>query len=46
MNIGGWIMIIISWVVIISLVIFCYKSIFRAKHPHLTAPLEIDTDED
>ncbi len=46
MNTGGWVMIVISWVVIIALVIFCYRSIFRAKHPHLKAPLEIDTEED
>jgi hypothetical protein len=46
MNTGGWIMIVISWAVIISLVVFCYRNIFTAKHPHLTAPLEIETEED
>lgn len=46
MSIGGWIMLIVSWVVILSLVIYCYKSIITARHPHLKAPLEIDTEED
>ncbi|MBU0517496.1 hypothetical protein KKA00_08960 [bacterium] len=46
MNISGWIMFLTSWVVFSSLVIFCYYKIFTARHPHLTAPLEIDTKAD
>ena len=46
MSVGGCLMLIVSWVVILSLVVYCYKSIFTAKHPHLKAPLEIDTEED
>jgi hypothetical protein len=46
MNIGGWIMLLVSWAVIILLVVFCYRRIFTTPHPHLKAPLEIDTEED
>jgi hypothetical protein len=45
MNITGWIMIGISWIVIFSLVIFCYGRIFKARKTHMRAPLEIDTEE-
>jgi hypothetical protein len=46
MTTGGWIMIVFSWVLIISLTGFCYWRIFGAKHPHIQAPLEIDTETD
>lgn len=46
MSIGGWIMIILSWVVILTLVIFCYGRIFSLRKTHMRAPLEIDTEED
>lgn len=46
MSIAGWIMIGISWVVIFTLVIFCYGRIFSVRKPHMRAPLEIDTEED
>lgn len=46
MNVGGWIMLIVSWTVILSLVVFCYQRIFRVKHPDLKAPLDIDTEDE
>lgn len=46
MSTGGWIMFIVSWTLIIGLVIFCYTRIFTARHPHMRAPLEIDTEAD
>ncbi len=46
MNVGGWIMIAVSWLVILSLVVFCYTRILTARKTHMRAPLEIDTEED
>jgi len=46
MSTGGWIMIVISWVVILSLVIFCYTRIFSVRKANIRAPLEIDTEQD
>jgi len=46
MNVGGWIMFLVSWVVILALVVFCYNRIMSAKHPHMHAPMDIDTESD
>lgn len=46
MKIGGWVMITISWIVILSLVIFCYYRIFKLRNTHIKTPLEFDTEND
>ncbi len=46
MSANGWVMIAISWIVIFSLVVFCYSRIFRLRRTHMKAPLEIDTEDD
>jgi len=46
MNTGGWIMVILSWVVIISLVLFCYWRFFKLRRINIKAPLEINTEAD
>lgn len=45
MSTGGWIMIALSWVVILSLVIFCYTRILGVHRANIRAPLEIETEE-
>ena len=44
MTTGGWIMIAISWIVIFSLVIFCYGRIFGVKSDNIKGPLDIETE--
>lgn len=46
MSLGGWIMILVSWLVILSLIVFCYVRILSAGKAHMRAPLEIETEED
>ncbi len=45
MTTGGWIMIAVSWMVIFTLLIFCYKKIFSSKKTHVKVSLGIDTEE-
>ena len=46
MTVGGWIMIIFSWGVILGLTLFCYARFFRVRRMNIQAPLEIDTEPD
>ncbi len=46
MSTAGWIMILISWTVIFSLVIFCYSRIFGARREKPEELLEKDTKKD
>ena len=41
----GWIMMIMSWVVILWLAGFCFWKILVTKKENIHAPLDIDTDD-
>ncbi len=41
---GGKAMVFFSWVLILVLVVYCYLRILLLRKPHLTTPLEIDTE--
>lgn len=45
MTLGGWIMIILSWGIIISLMVFCYYKVFRIERDNITPLFEIDTGD-
>lgn len=46
MSIGGWIMFVVSWGVIIVLTLYCYARLLGLKRTNIRAPLEIDTEKD
>ena len=43
-NAGGWLFLILAWICIIGLVVFCFNQLFMTQEK-LTAPLEIDTED-
>jgi hypothetical protein len=43
-NIGGWIMLVVSWGAIIWLTAFALRRTLKAKPRELAAPLDIETE--
>jgi len=41
----GWIMMGISWGVILGLFVFCLVKVFRTKKANIRAPLEIEIED-
>jgi len=45
MTTGGWILVVISWGLILALCIFCFRAIFGKKAAeHLVAPIELEAE--
>jgi hypothetical protein len=45
MTLGGWIMLILSWGIILALMVFCYYKVFRIERENITPLFEIDTGD-
>ncbi len=45
MTLVGWILMLLSWSVILGLFVFCLAKIFRTRKANIRAPLEIDTED-
>lgn len=46
MNSGGFIFMTLSWVLIISLNVFCFLNIFKEKEEKIVGPLEVESEMD
>ena len=45
MNIPGWIMMLTSWTVILSIAGFCFWRVLVVRPENIHAPLDIDTGD-
>jgi hypothetical protein len=45
MTLIGWILMGVSWGVILGLFIYCLAKIFRTRKENIRAPLEIETND-
>lgn len=45
MTVGGWIMLLASWGIIIGLAVYCYAKVFRIERENITPIFEIDTGD-
>ncbi|MFH1010554.1 MAG: hypothetical protein V1784_04895 [bacterium] len=41
----GWMMMLLSWGVIVGLFVFCLVKIFRTQKANIRAPLEIEMED-
>lgn len=46
LNFGGLIFMILSWVAIISLNVFCFYNIFKESKEKIVGPLEVEAEMD
>lgn len=46
MNIWGIIFMVLSWVLIIALNVFCFIKIFKEKEEKIIGPLEVEAEMD
>ncbi|MGC9328207.1 MAG: hypothetical protein ACP5I1_11275 [Candidatus Hinthialibacter sp.] len=42
----GWVIFIVSNVIVITLVVYCFYRVFTIPKEHMRAPLEIDTHDE
>lgn len=45
MNLGGWIIFLVSNITVIALVVFCFYQVFSIPEEHMHGPLDIDTHD-
>ncbi|MCX7846610.1 MAG: hypothetical protein N2595_01040 [bacterium] len=45
MMLSGWILLVVSWGVIVGLCVFCVVKVLTTQRANIHAPLEIDTGD-
>ncbi|MEM4248400.1 MAG: hypothetical protein QXH80_03955 [Candidatus Nanoarchaeia archaeon] len=46
LTLSGWIFMLLGWLAIISLNVFCFKKLFKESEDQMVSPLEIESEID